>query len=85
LFSHNRFLVTLSDRVGETFCGCMFQQTHKTYDEEPAVLLQPLVVTEFRWQSVLVDCMTQLPDTAAGHAVIVVFVGRLRKMVPFAP
>ena len=29
--------------------------------------------------------MTHLPETAAGHAVIVVFVGNLNKMVHFAP
>ncbi len=43
------------------------------------------MVTEFRWQSVLVDLMTQLPETAAGHAIIVVFVGRVSKMLQFAP
>ncbi len=70
------------------------------YVQKPAaaVLLQPLVVTEFRWQIVLVDFMTQLPETAAGHMIIVVFVGARQlpetasrvsncncKMVHFAP
>ena len=78
--SHNCFLVTSSVRCFVATCDA-----HKSYDERPAVLLQPLMVTEFRWQSVLVDLMTQLPETAAGHAIIVVFVDRVSKMLQFAP
>ena len=37
-----------------------------------AGLLQPLAIPELRWQSVSVDFITQLPETAAGHTAIVV-------------
>jgi len=67
--------------VKQFVATCDFWQSNKTFDEKAAVLLQPLAVPEFRWQSVSVDFITQLPETAAGHAAVVVFVGRLSKMM----
>jgi len=54
-------------------------------NEKPAGLLQPLPIPEFRWQSVLMGFITELPKARAGHTAILVFVDRLSKMVHFAP
>ncbi len=54
-----------------------FCQKNKTSSAKPTGLLQPLTIPEFRWQSVSVDFITQLPETAAGHAAIVEFMDRL--------
>ena len=53
---------------------CDFCQKNKTSNQKPAGLLQPLAIPEFRWASVSVGFITQLPETAAGHSAIVVFV-----------
>ena len=47
-------------------------------------LLQPLPIHEFRWQSVPLNLITDLPRTKEGQTTIVVFVDRLSKMVHFA-
>ena len=60
-------------------------QTNNNFDKKPVGVLQPLAIPEFRWQSASVYFMTQLPETAAGHTVIVVFMERLSKMAQFAP
>lgn len=64
---------------------CDFCQRNKISNQKPAGLLQPLAIPEFRWSSVSVDFITQLPETSAGHTAIVVFVDRLSKMVHLAP
>jgi len=75
----------LDSDVKQFVASCDFCQKNKTSSAKPAGLLQPLAIPEFRWQSVSVDFITQLPETAAGHTAIVVFVDRLSKMVHFAP
>jgi len=62
-----------------------FCQRNKSTNEKPVGLLQPLPMTEFCWQSVSMDFITELPKTKAGHTAILVFVDRLSKMVHFAP
>ena len=64
---------------------CDFCQKNKASNEKPTGLLQPLEIPEFRWQSVSMDFITDLPKTQAGHTAILVFVDRLSKMVHFAP
>ena len=71
--------------VGHVVSTCDFCQRNKSTNEKPAGLLQPLPIPEFRWQSVSMDCITELPKTKAGHTAILVFVDRLSKMVHFAP
>jgi len=74
----------LDSDVKQSVALCDFCQ-NRTRPLVFAGLLQPLTIPEFRWQSVSVDFITQLPETAAGHSAIVVFVDRLSKMVHFAP
>ena len=59
-----------------------FCQRNKSTNKKPAGLLQPLPIPEFRWQSVSMDFITELPKTKAGHTAISLFVDRLSKMVP---
>ena len=75
----------LGSDVRQFVSTCDFCQKSKTSNQKPAGLLQPLAIPEFRWASVSVDFITQLPETAAGHSAIVVFVDRLSKMVHLAP
>lgn len=61
----------IDSSVQQFVVSCDFCQNNKTSNQKPAGLLQP---PEYRWQSVTVDLMTQLPETAAGHTAIVMFV-----------
>lgn len=76
---------TIDSDVRQFVSTCDFCQRNKSTNEKPAGLLQPLPIPEFRWQSVSMDFITELPKTKAGHTAILVFVDRLSKMVHFAP
>ena len=75
----------LDSDVRQFVSTCDFCQKNKTSNQKPAGLLQPLAIPEFRWASVSVDFITQLPETAAGHSAMVVFMDRLSKIVHLAP
>ena len=63
---------------------CNVCQANKHPNTKPVGLLKPLQVPMFRWESVSMDFIVQLPETKYGHDAIVVFVDRLSKMVHFA-
>ena len=63
---------------------CGICQRNKHSNTRPHGLLQPLQVPAFRWESVSMDFITQLPQTKHGYDAIMVFVDRLSKMVHFA-
>jgi hypothetical protein len=65
--------------------GCLVCQHNKAQTVKKAGLLQPLSIPSFKWESVSMDFITQLPVTKSGHDAIAVFVDRLTKMVHFAP
>jgi hypothetical protein len=65
--------------------GCLVCQRNKAQTVKKAGLLQPLSVSSFKWESVSIDFITQLPVTKSGYGAIAVFVDRLTKMVHFAP
>jgi hypothetical protein len=65
--------------------GCLVCQRNKAQTFKKAGLLQPLSVPSFKWESVSMDFITQLPVTKTGYDAIAVFVDRLTKMVHFAP
>ena len=75
----------LDSDVRQFVSTCDVCQKNKTSNQKPADLLQPLIIPEFRWESVSVSLITQLPETAAGHWAIVVFVDRLSKLMHLAP
>jgi len=64
---------------------CPTCQRDKAQTVKKAGLLQPLPIPNFKWESVSMDFITQLPVTRAGNDAIAVFVDRLTKMVHFAP
>jgi hypothetical protein len=63
---------------------CPVCHRNRAQTVKKAGLLQPLSVPSFKWESVSMDFITQLPVTKRGHDAIVVFVDRLTKMVHFA-
>jgi transposase InsO family protein len=52
--------------------------------QKPQGDLHPLQITDRRWESVLLDLITDLPITKKGHDAVVVFVDQLSKMVHVA-
>jgi hypothetical protein len=64
---------------------CDSCQRVKPLNRAPAGLLQPLPVPGDTWDSISMDLIVSLPQTAAGFTAIAVFVDRLSKMVHLAP
>ena len=64
--------------------SCKLCQEFKSQNKSPAGLLQPLPIPTKRWESVSMDIVTGLPETAEGYSGCVVFVDRLSKMAHFA-
>jgi hypothetical protein len=64
---------------------CDSCQLVKPSNRLPVGLLQPLPVPGDTWDSVSMDLIVSLPQTAAGFTAIAVFVDRLSKMVRLAP
>jgi hypothetical protein len=65
--------------------GCLVCLRNKAQTVKKVGLLQPLSIPSFKWESVSMDFITQLPVTKTGYDAIAVFVDRLTKMVHFAP
>ncbi len=74
----------VSGDVNEYVRTCLACQRNKPANQRPGGLLQPLPIPNKPWESISMDLITQLPETAAGHDAIVVFVDRLTKMTHFA-
>jgi len=64
---------------------CDACQRGKGGNARPGGLLQPLQVPDHPWESVSMDFVVHLPQTAAGHTAILVCVDRLTKMVHLGP
>lgn len=71
--------------VADFIKKCDSCQRVKAPRMKPQGELQPLRIPFRRWESVSMDLITDLPDTANGYNSIVVFVDRLSKMVHLAP
>ena len=65
--------------------ACPHCQTNKPLSGKPGGLLQPLPIPKGAWDSVSVDFITGLPETARGYDSIMVVVDRLTKMAHFMP
>ena len=85
LVTRNYWWPHLRQDVTNYVLHCPLCQRNKGRTMKQAGLLQPLPVPTFRWESVSLDFIMQLPMTRSGHDAIVVFVDRLTKMVHFAP
>jgi hypothetical protein len=76
---------TMNADVRRYVAGCDSCQRMKSSNQKPAGLLKPLPIPGDTWESVSMDLIVSLPQTAAGYTAIVVFVDRLSKMVHLAP
>ncbi|KAA0035197.1 ty3-gypsy retrotransposon protein [Cucumis melo var. makuwa] len=65
--------------VADFVSRCLVCQQVKAPRQRPAGLLQPLSVPGWKWESVSMDFITELPKTLKGYTVIWVVVDRLTK------
>jgi hypothetical protein len=77
------FLNGLND--GLTYALCDTCQQVKAEHQQPAGLLQPLQVHEWKWEEVAMDFIVGLPRTQSGYDSIWVIVDRLTKVAHFIP
>ncbi|KAL0546096.1 hypothetical protein IC582_016001 [Cucumis melo] len=71
--------------VAEFVSKCLVRQQVKAPRQKPTGLLQPLSVSEWKWENVSMDFITRLPRTLRGFTVIWVVVDRLTKLAHFIP
>ena len=69
--------------VGDFVRRCLICQQVKAEHQKPAGLLQPLEVTEWKWEHVTMDFVTHLPRTQQKHDAVWVIVNRLMKSAHF--
>ena len=69
--------------VGDFVRRCLTCQQVKAEHQNPAGLLQPLEVAEWKWEHVTMDFVTHLPRTPQGHDAVWVIVDRLMKSAHF--
>ena len=62
---------------------CLMCQQVKAEHQKAAGLLQPLEVTERKWEHITMDFVTYLPQTPQGHDLVWVIVDRLTKSAHF--
>ncbi|KAL0554256.1 hypothetical protein IC582_008173 [Cucumis melo] len=71
--------------VAEFVSKCLVCQQVKAPRQNPAGLLQPLSIPEWKWENVSMDFITGLPRSLRGFTVIWVVVDRLTKSAHFVP
>ncbi|KAI9105147.1 hypothetical protein K1719_022676 [Acacia pycnantha] len=64
---------------------CLTCQKVKIEHQKPPGLLQPLEIPQWKWDSISMDFIVGLPETAARHNSIWVIVDRLTKSAHFLP
>ena len=69
--------------VGDFVRRCLTCQQFKVEHQKPAGLLQPLEVTEWKWEHVMMDFVTHFPRTPQRHDAVWVIVDRLTKSAHF--
>jgi hypothetical protein len=71
--------------VAEYVALCGTSQRVKAEHQKPARLLQPLKISEWKWEEIGMDFIVGLPRTQAGYDSICVIVDRLTKVAHFIP
>ena len=71
--------------VADYISRCLTCQQVKAVRRHPAGLLQPLEVSEWKWEHVTMDFVCGLPRTRQKHEAIWVIVDRLTKSAHFLP
>ena len=69
--------------VGDFVRRCLTCQHIKAEHQRPAGLLQPLEITEWKWEHITMDFVTHLPRTSRTHDAMWVIVDRLTKWAHF--
>ncbi len=64
---------------------CLTCQQVKAEHQVSSGLLHPVVVLEWKWDSVKTDFMSELPNTQRKHDAICVIVDKLTKLAQFLP
>ena len=65
--------------VGDFVQRCLTCQQVKAEHQNPAGLLQPVEVAEWKWEHITMDLVTQFPRTPQGHDAVCVIVDRITK------
>ena len=71
--------------VAEYVAICDTCQRVKAEHQRPAGLLQPLKISEWKWEEITMDFIVGLPRTQKGYNSIWVVVDRLTKVAHFIP
>ena len=69
--------------VGDFVRRCLKCQQVKAEHQKPTGLLQPLEVAEWKWEHVMIDFVTHLPQTPQRHDAVWVIMDRLTKSTHF--
>ena len=69
--------------MAEYVAHCYTCQQVKVEHQRPAGLLQPLSVSEWKWDHITMDFVSGLSRTSRGHNVVWVVVDRLKKSAHF--
>ena len=73
----------MKQQVEYFVCRCLTCQQVKAKHQRHVGLLQPLEVAEWKWEHVMMDFVTQFPQTSRGHNAVWVIVDRLTKSAHF--
>ena len=71
--------------VNEFVYGCLACQKAKIEHQRPSGKLQPLDITQWKWDNISMDFVVGLPTTPRGLDSIWVIVDRLSKFAHFIP
>ena len=80
---HQYYWSGMKQHVEDFVRQCLMCQQVKVEHKKPVRLLQPLEVTEWKWEHVTMDFMTHLPSTPRRHDAVWVIVDRLTKSAHF--
>ena len=71
--------------IAEFMARCLICQQVKAEHRKPSETLQPLPISEWKWEHIIMDFVVGLPRTRAGFNAIWVIVDRLTKSAYFLP
>jgi hypothetical protein len=75
----------LKKDIAEYLAKCIEFQQVKEEHQHPEVLLQPLPIPEWKWETISMDFITGLPTSTKKNDAIMVVVDKLRKSTHFIP
>eukprot|EP00253_Pinus_taeda_P026215 PITA_26215 len=79
------FWPRMKKQVAEYLAKCLECQQIKAEHQHPAGLLQPLLIPEWKWETISMDFITGLPRTRKKHDSIMVVVDKFSKAAHFIP